>query len=257
MNEQSQEQKIHIRAADVKKSFKVGSQDVQVLQGVTFDVPANDFCVILGPSGSGKSTLLHTLLGLEVPSAGRVDLLGTDIYKDTTEDDRSAFRKKHIGMVFQQPNWIKSLSVIENVIFPLLLLGADKTESFRYGWKALENVHMQDWANYKPTELSGGQQQKASVARAIVTNPEIIVADEPTGNLDYQSGLYLMELLVSLNLQGKTIMMVTHDLEYIKYAKTAVKILDGKVEGVYKGNDKQTLAENIKSKRAVDIDVQK
>lgn len=140
-------------------------------------------------------------------------------------------------MVYQQPNWIRSLTVLENVAFPLILLGIDKTESTKRAWEAIFNVGMREWTNYKPTELSGGQQQKVALARALVIDPEIIVADEPTGNLDYESGKNLMEMLVNLNKQGRTIIMVTHDLEYLKYCNTAVRIKDGVIQGVYRGSE--------------------
>lgn len=226
-----------INVTDLKKDFTVGTQIVSVLKGVTFEINKGEFAVIIGASGSGKSTLLHTLLGLEPPTSGSVKVLDTEIYANTVEDDRSVFRKRHIGMVYQQPNWIRSLSVLENVAFPLILLGIDKTESTKRAWEAIFNVGMREWTNYKPTELSGGQQQKVALARALVINPEIIVADEPTGNLDYESGKNLMEMLVDLNNQGRTIIMVTHDLEYLKYCNTAVRIKDGIVQGVYRGAD--------------------
>lgn len=226
-----------IQVIGLKKDFTVGTQVVNVLKEITFEINRGEFAVIIGASGSGKSTLLHTLLGLEPPTAGSVKVLDTEIYDNTVEDDRSVFRKRHIGMVYQQPNWIRSLSVLENVAFPLILLGIDKTESTKRAWEAIFNVGMREWTNYKPTELSGGQQQKIALARALVINPEIIVADEPTGNLDYESGKNLMEMLVDLNNQGRTIIMVTHDLEYLKYCNTAVRIKDGMVQGVYRGND--------------------
>jgi|GEM_PF-463646 len=234
MNEQNKPLEKVVEVVALKKDFLVGTQQVSVLKEVTFDLNRGEFAVIIGASGSGKSTLLHTLLGLEPPTDGIVKILGTEIYLNTVEDDRSVFRKKHIGMVYQQPNWIRSLTVLENVAFPLILLGIEKAESTKRAWEAIYNVGMREWTNYKPTELSGGQQQKVALARALVINPEIIVADEPTGNLDYESGKNLMEMLVSLNKEGRTIIMVTHDLEYLKYCNTAVKIKDGKVFGVYR-----------------------
>ena len=237
MNEQNKTIEKVIEVTTLKKDFTVGTQQVSVLKEITFDINRGEFAVIIGASGSGKSTLLHTLLGLEPPTGGVVKVLGTDIYLNTIEDDRSVFRKKHIGMVYQQPNWIRSLSVLENVAFPLILLGIEKAESTKRAWEAIFDMGMHEWTNYKPTELSGGQQQKIALARALVINPEIIVADEPTGNLDYESGKNLMEILVALNKSGHTIIMVTHDLEYLKYCNTAVKIKDGKVFGVYRNQD--------------------
>jgi putative ABC transport system ATP-binding protein len=238
-----------LKAESVHKSFKVGVQDVEVLKDVNMQVLPGDFAIIFGPSGSGKSTLLHTILGLEPPTTGHVYFLGKDLYEGTTEDMRSDERKKHVGMVYQQPNWVKSLSVVENVAFPLSLLGMDRTDSLKLAWKSLESLSMQNWVNYFPAELSGGQQQRVALARALVTNPEVIIADEPTGNLDYESGQMLMQLMTKLHEQGKTIVMVTHDLEYMSYARTAIQFLDGKIVGVYTDEQKEELVRVIKTKK--------
>lgn len=240
-----------IKVINLTKVFKVGLNDVTVLRSISFELNKGDFCIIIGPSGSGKSTLLHSILGLEIPSSGNVVILDKDIYFNTTEDDRSEFRKMHIGMVYQQPNWVKSLSVLENICFPLNLAGVPKIEALQTAIKALNAIGMRSWAGYKPTELSGGQQQKCAVARALVTNPEILVADEPTGNLDYESGQSLMELFSELNSQGKTVIMVTHDLEYLKFGNCAVRVLDGKVEKIYRGEEKEQIALAIKTKKLI------
>ncbi|HNS71188.1 MAG TPA: ABC transporter ATP-binding protein [bacterium] len=244
-----------IKLKDVKKTFHVGIQDIEVLKGITFNVEEGDFVIIIGPSGCGKSTLLHTLLGLEGPTSGYVEVLGEDIYgEDRDEDSRSLFRKKHIGMIYQQANWIKALTVVENVAFPLSLLGVRKDQSLVKAWEALTQIGMKNWSNHAPTELSSGQQQKVALARALITDAQIIVADEPTGNLDYNSGQELMSMLVDLNSKGKTVIMVTHDLEYLKYSKTAVQMLDGKVEGIYRGQEKAALESSVKLKRGTDED---
>jgi len=187
---------------------------------------------------------------LERPSHGKVDFLGNELYEHTNEDYRADVRKKHIGMVYQQANWIKSLNVIENIGFPLQLLGMDKSLALERARKTLGKFHLEDWAEYYPTELSSGQQQRIAMARAIVHNPMIIVADEPTGNLDYESGENVMELLSKMNQKdGKTIIMVTHDLDYLSYAKTAVQFFDGEIVGLYRGNDKEKIAEDIKQRK--------
>lgn len=240
-----------IQVKNITKSFHVGVQDVPVLKDVSFTVEPGDFLIIFGPSGCGKSTLLHTILGLEEPTTGEIVMLGQNMYQATSEDERSDFRKKHIGMIYQQPNWIKALTVIENVSFPLSLLGINKVEAMQKAGALLLTVDMANWVSYLPTELSSGQQQKIALARGLVINPELIVADEPTGNLDYQSGQELMELLVSLNKEGKTIVMVTHDLEYLSFAHTAIEMLDGKIEGVYHGQEKEKLSQKIQTKRGV------
>jgi putative ABC transport system ATP-binding protein len=235
-----------ISIRNLSKSFEIGNQTIPVLKDINLEIGERDFVVIFGPSGCGKSTLLYTLLGLETPTSGIVEVLGENIYKSDEEDDRTEFRKKHIGMVYQQSNWINSLTVIENVALPLVLSGKSKTESLERALKMLTVAKMEEWANYKPAELSSGQQQKVAVARAIITDPEMIVADEPTGNLDFESGQYLIHLLGDLNHVGKTVVMVTHDLEYLKYAKTVVRMLDGKIVDVYDGR-----SEDIMSKAGV------
>lgn len=219
-----------IEVKNLTKAFRVGIQDVIVLKDISFTVPKTEFLVIFGPSGCGKSTLLHSIIGLEVPTKGSISILNTDMYWNKDEDFRSDFRKKHIGMVYQQPNWIKSLTVLENVAFPLLLLGQEKEESLFTADKMLRGVGMGNWAHYMPSELSSGQQQKVALTRALITDPEVVIADEPTGNLDFESGQELMVLLSDLNKKSKrTIIMVTHDLEYLQYASNIIKMLDGEV----------------------------
>ncbi len=230
------------------KSFHVGAQDVQILKDLSFQIEPQDFAIIFGPSGCGKSTLLHTLLGLEAPSSGEVLMLDQNLYNGTTEDDRSEFRKRHVGMIYQQPNWIKALTVIENVAFPLSLLGMNKIEAIEKAGQLLQTIGMANWASYIPTELSGGQQQKIALARGLITNPDILVADEPTGNLDYESGQELMQLLGNLSTEGKTIVMVTHDLGYLTFAKTAIQMFDGNIKGIYHGAEKEKISREVKIK---------
>lgn len=239
-----------IEAKDVFKAFDIGTQMVLVLKGVSFTVTRGDFMVLFGASGCGKSTLLHILLGLEAPTKGTITFLGEDMYAGRNEDDRAQFRKYHIGMVYQQSNWVKSLTVLENVAFPLMLLGKDKTECLEKSYETLKVMKMESWAHYHPMELSGGQQQRVAVARAIITEPEVLVADEPTGNLDYEAGQNLMYLLNDLNHMGKTIIMVTHDLEYIRYSKTALNMRDGRIDGIYRDKDKSALEAKLTYKKA-------
>lgn len=244
-----------ISVKNVTKSFRAGALDVPVLKGVSFDIEKGDFVVIVGPSGCGKSTLLHILLGLEYPTEGSVTVLGRDIYRETHEDDRSEFRKRHVGMIYQQPNWIRSFSVIENLTFPLLLSGVQREEMVARASKALETVGMMQWAFYVPTELSGGQQQRIAFARAIITDPELIIADEPTGNLDYSSGQQLMELMKGFSTEKqRTIVMVTHDLEYLKYANKTIRILDGKIVRLYDEKQTKELSQTLQSKRGAGIE---
>lgn len=242
---------------DVQKSFQVGLQEVNILKGVSFKVKDGDFMIIFGPSGCGKSTLLNTLLGLEPPTKGKVSFIEVDLYAGTNEDDRAIVRKKHIGMIYQQPNWIKALNVVENVGFPLTLLGMEKEESITKALGMLDQVSMKDWAYYSPTELSSGQQQRVALARALISNPLMIVADEPTGNLDFEAGQIVMKLLSDLNkTDGKTVIMVTHDLEYLKYCKTALRMLDGQVVGIYDAKDHDKIFKDIKYKRGQETNTQ-
>lgn len=232
----------------VDKSFHVGTQDVSVLKDVTFEVHVGDFLVIYGPSGCGKSTLLHIILGLEPPSSGQIQVLSYNLYH-LSEDERADFRKTHIGMVYQQANWIRSLTVLENVAFPLTLLGDERLSTLDKAEKMLKRLGMEEWASYIPTELSSGQQQKIALARALISDPELIIADEPTGNLDFESGQELMKLLTELNEHGKTILMVTHDLEYLKFAKSAIHMFNGQIQGQYTSGQMPKLFKDIKTKR--------
>ncbi len=237
-----------IWASHIDKSFHVGAQDVPILKNVSFNMHIGDFLIIYGPSGCGKSTLLHIILGLEAPTRGQVQVLSHNLYS-FSEDERADFRKTHIGMVYQQPNWIKAFNVLENVAFPLTLLGEERLSSLDKATKILTRLQMVDWAGYIPTELSSGQQQKIALARALISNPELIIADEPTGNLDFDSGQELMCLLAELNNQGKTILMVTHDLEYLKFAKTAIHVFNGEIKEEYATEKLKRLLKENKSKR--------
>ncbi|MCD8484569.1 ABC transporter ATP-binding protein [Candidatus Woesebacteria bacterium] len=218
-----------ITAEGISKSFEVGDQRVPVLKNISFTVKQGEFLVIFGPSGCGKSTLLHVLLGLEFPTKGSVQIHNKNIY-GMNEDELADFRKHEIGMVYQQPHWVKALNVLENVAFPLTLMRVEKEQRLQQALELLRMVDMEDWAHYLPSELSSGQQQRVALARAIISNPDLIVADEPTGNLDYEAGLQLMSLLENINKKtGKTVIMVTHDLEYMPYATRALEMLDGEV----------------------------
>jgi len=240
-----------LKVTDLNKEFTTGKNIVKVLKGVYFELQQGDFTMLLGPSGSGKSTILHIILGLEPPTSGEVVFLNQNLFTLPTDDDRAEFRRKHIGMVYQQSNWIKSLSVIDNVAFPLTLSGIDKFSAQKVALEKLAEIGLEQWAHYYPSELSGGQQQRVAVARALVSNPEVIIADEPTGNLDYMAGKKLMELLVVLNKTGKTVIMVTHDLEYAAYASSAIQIFDGEVVDFMRGIDKTRILKNFQSKKTI------
>lgn len=240
-----------IVVSGVHKHFRVGEQDVQVLKGIDIEINKGEFVIVFGPSGCGKSTLLHLILGLEDPSSGAIDFMGVTLNDKQEEDFTSTFRKINIGIVHQQPLWVKSLSVRENVALPLMLSGENKNKAINKSINMLQQVNMLNWADYFPTELSAGQQQRVAMARALVTDPEVIVADEPTGNLDFESGKKILGLFYDLNHNlGKTIILVTHDLEYLIYADKAFQMLDGLVTDVYdKTGIEGLFKDNLKLKK--------
>lgn len=217
-----------IKIEALRKSFAVAGGQVEILKGINIEVKRGEFAIIFGPSGCGKSTLLHCLLGLEPPTSGKITMEDKDFYS-MTDDERALYRRHKVGMIYQQPLWIGSLKVYENLSFPLNLVDMNEGAIIEKADKALELVGMTKWAHYAPSELSGGQQQKISLARALMIDPVLIVADEPTGNLDTVSGNDLLNTFVELVNKGKTIIMVTHDLEYLKYATKIFHIVDGEV----------------------------
>lgn len=218
-----------IKVDGVSKEFQVGKNIVKALVDIDFEIKARDFIVLFGPSGCGKSTLLNTILGLEQPTRGSVIIRDTKIY-DLSDDERAKFRVKKIGMVYQMSSWIKSLNVVENVAFPLIVEGLREKEAVEHARRALEEVGIGDLANQVPTQLSGGEQQKAGIARALASNPHIIIADEPTGNLDSTSSDEIMSLFYSLNTEKKkTILLVTHNQAYWQVGTGRVEMKDGKI----------------------------
>ena len=227
-----------LKLSDIHKSFVLGTEETQIIKGVSFSVNKGDFMIIFGPSGCGKSTILNVLLGLEPPNKGEVIFLGKSLYS-FSEDDRAQLRKQQVGIVYQQSNWVKSLNVIENVYFPLTLRGLPEEERKKKAEEALKMVGMEKGAFQNPAELSSGQQQRVSLARALISDPALIVADEPTGNLDSKASEDIMALFKQFNEHGKTVIMVTHDLEYLKFASRSVNIADGLVLGEYLANDKR------------------
>jgi len=213
----------------LSKSFRVGEEDVPVLNDIDLEIFPGEFVVILGPSGCGKSTLFNTIIGLEPPSNGHIKVHGHVVY-NLCEDDRTIFRQKNFGVVHQQSNWIKSLSVVENVAFPLDIVGYHYKRSLERATNKLLMFGLEGYAKYKPTELSGGQQAKVAVCRALISSPPIIMADEPTGNLDTTSAVGVMNQFEILNRKYKsTIIMVTHNPIYAEYATKVVNMMDGRI----------------------------
>lgn len=223
---------IFIKATGITKTFTVGDEQVQVLKEINLEIEKGDFAIFFGPSGSGKSTLLHALLGLEAPTTGNIVIEGKDFYA-MSEDERAIYRRHRVGMIYQQALWINSLNVHDNVTFALNLLDYNNQMIQEKGESVLKMVGMENWASHRPSELSSGQQQKISLARAMVIDPVIMVADEPTGNLDTVSGLNLIQTFLDINAKGITIVMITHDLDYLKYATKLIHVLDGSVVEVY------------------------
>ncbi|MFH1207332.1 MAG: ABC transporter ATP-binding protein [Patescibacteria group bacterium] len=214
---------------NVVKEFRLGKEPVRVLENVSLEILPEQFVILLGPSGSGKSTLLHTLLGLEHPTSGQVTIAGERL--DLKKPDQLArFRLNRIGIVYQRSDWIRSLTVLDNVAFPLAILGIRRRERETRALALLKQFNMDQRAKFLPSELSGGQQQKVQIARALVNNPSILVADEPTGNLDTESAEKVLQTFKVLNEKKKlTIIMVTHNMEYIHYASQTIYVRDGKI----------------------------
>jgi putative ABC transport system ATP-binding protein len=234
---------------NVKMDFNVGGQIIPVLKGISLNISQGDFAVIFGPSGCGKSTLLHCILGMEKPTSGKVIIDGADI-TTMIEDEIVQFRKTRIGIVFQQSIWIKSLNVVENVSFPNILKGMKVEEAQRLALENLKEVKLEAWADHHPSSLSSGQQQRVSLARALTLDPLIIVADEPTGNLDTVAGDELIGLLDKLNKEkGKTIVMVTHDLEYMKFANKLFHIIDGVLVEQFNNKEAIRMSQTLKTKK--------
>lgn len=221
-----------IRLESVYKEFGKGFGKTQVLKGIDLSIYPGEFVIIFGPSGCGKSTLLNCIAGLETLERGSV-VVGNTETSSLNEDKRAIFRQGKFGIIYQQPNWIKPLNVIENVTLPLHIKGFRYFNAFNRAKKALELFSLEKFSKNIPTELSGGQQQKVAMVRALVTNPQIILADEPTGNLDKVSADDLMYIFKSLNEEFKrTIILVTHNPEYEKFATKIIKIEDGGIKSV-------------------------
>lgn len=209
----------------------MGSQDVNALAGVDLTIERGSFWAISGASGSGKSTMLNLLGCLDRPTRGTYALEGQSIAQ-TSDDELSDLRLKHLGFVFQNFNLIPQLTVEENIVLPLFYQGIDVTEASNRGRAIAERVGLTDRLGHRPTELSGGQQQRVAIARALSNNPSVLLADEPTGNLDTATGDSIMALLTELHDQGKTIIMVTHEPEIAAYAQYQLVMRDGKIESI-------------------------
>ncbi len=217
-----------IEAIDLARVYKMGENEVHALRGVSFSIERGEFVSIIGPSGSGKSTLMHILGCLDRPTSGTYLLDGTAV--EGLDDKRlSALRNRKVGFVFQSFNLIQQLNVVENVEVPLVYGNVPRHERRERALEMLKAVGLDHRSNHRPNELSGGENQRVAIARALVTNPDLILADEPTGNLDTKTGREIMELLKKLHEGGKTIIMVTHDLEKARWADRLIQMKDGKI----------------------------
>ncbi len=217
-----------IRIRGLSKHYQMGSVLVRALEGVDADIPRNSFTVVMGPSGSGKSTLLHLIGGLDRPTTGVIEVNGQRL--DEMDENRLAlFRRQAVGFVFQAFNLIQSMNALDNVAFPMQFAGIPAAERRQRALDLLERVGLGVRAGHRPNELSGGEQQRVAVARALVNDPLLILADEPTGNLDTASGVSIMQLLSDLHQSGRTVLVVTHDPRMVRFATHKIFLLDGRI----------------------------
>jgi len=214
---------------DVVKTYDMGAIQVQALRGVSLDIGGNEYVSIMGPSGSGKSTLMHMIGCLDVPTSGTYTLEGRMV-ADMSENQLAEVRNEQIGFVFQTFNLIPRVSIFQNVELPLVYAGMSRGERRRRATAAIERVGLADRMKHNPNELSGGQRQRVAIARALVCNPSIILADEPTGNLDSKTGAEIMDILDGLHAAGQTIILVTHEDYIAQHALRTVKLRDGLIE---------------------------
>lgn len=222
------ENDVLIRTEDLWKTYEMGSNEVHALQGITFEIQRNEYVAIMGPSGSGKSTLMNLIGCLDTPSQGRYWLNGR-LVSEMDDDELAHIRNKEIGFVFQTFNLLPRATALHNVELPLIYSGMVSRERTERAKKSLALVELTERMHHKPNELSGGQRQRVAIARALVNNPSIILADEPTGNLDSQTGIEIMKLLDKLHAEGNTIILVTHERDIAAYAHRIISIRDGKI----------------------------
>ncbi len=216
-----------IKLENVWKKYQIGKKELVILKDINLEIPSNSFTAIMGASGSGKSTLLHIISCLDTPTEGNVFLQGQNV-SGLSEDELAEIRGKKIGFVFQRFNLLSHLNAFENVAFPMIFQGTQEADRKKKAESILSHMGLAHRINHKPTELSGGQQQRVAIARALVNNPEIIVADEPTGNVDSKTGEQIMETLFELHkAEKRTIIVVTHDADIASYAENIIKIKDG------------------------------
>ncbi len=218
-----------IKVRDLAKIYQIGTQEVHALRSIDVDIHKNEFVALMGPSGSGKSTLMNIIGCLDTPSRGSYFLNGQDV-SNMEDDDLAEVRNREIGFVFQTFNLLPRYSALENVALPLIYKGVSKSERQKRAEEVLNHVGLGDRIDHKPNELSGGQRQRVAVARALVNKPAIILADEPTGNLDTKTSYEIMALFDEIHAQGNTIILVTHEEDIAEHAKRVIRLRDGLVE---------------------------
>lgn len=218
-----------IHLENIIKTYFMGSNSLTVLKGLSLDIYRNEYVALMGPSGSGKSTLMNIIGCLDTPSEGTYILNGSDVSK-MSDDDLAEVRNKEIGFVFQQFNLLPRLTAAENVALPLVYAGVSKKERTDRAMEALNKVGLSERSHHKPNEMSGGQIQRVAIARALVNNPSILLADEPTGNLDSKTSVEVMEIFGKIQESGNTVVLVTHEEDIAGYAKRVVRLRDGVIE---------------------------
>ncbi|MFT6111933.1 MAG: putative ABC transport system ATP-binding protein [Bacteroidia bacterium] len=217
-----------IELQDIYKTYQMGNSAIHALNGLNCEIEKGEYVALMGPSGSGKSTLMNVIGCLDSPTSGTYSLNNTDV-SSMTDDELATIRNVEIGFVFQSFNLLPRTSAIENVALPLVYAGVSKKERLERAQVVLEQVGLGDRGGHKPNELSGGQRQRVAIARALINNPSIVLADEPTGNLDSTSSLEIMALFEAIHAEGNTVVMVTHEEDIAKYAKRTIRMIDGKL----------------------------
>jgi len=213
----------------IRKEYVMGTELIEALKDVSLSIEKNEYVALMGPSGSGKSTLMNILGCLDTPTSGSYKLNGTEV-SEMTDDELARVRNKEIGFVFQTFNLLPRLSALENVALPMVYAGLNKADRNERAKQVMDMVQLSDRMYHKPNELSGGQRQRVAIARALVNNPSIILADEPTGNLDTKTSYEIMSIFEEINKNGNTVILVTHEEDIAKYAKRVIRLRDGKLE---------------------------